>query len=217
MRRLISSPRWHVRSLLGRLGGMRFLFGRPFRLGRRRLVRRRSLRPFGLAFGGSRLQFKMARDLGARAEAVALRRWGQGGAGEGSRPAGLCARGCAHDGAVLPLTCVLKKYESESPAVAPFLRNSVLVYQPLIISAEPPQSSRYLASDARSFTERSDESASAGSKEVRRFLGGFSAEADAVASTVLDDGAAEGALSAAVSVPARTASAVARKEVAGAE
>ena len=118
---------------------------------------------------------------------------------------------------MLPLTCVLKKYESESPAVAPFLRNSVLVYQPLIISAEPPQSSRYLASDARSFTERSDESASAGSKEVRRFLGGFSEEADAVASTVLDDGAAEGALSAAVSVPARTASAVARKEVAGAE
>ena len=65
--------------------------------------------------------------------------------------------------------------------MAPSLRNSVLVYQPLIISAEPPQSSRYSASDARSFTERSDESALAGSKEVRGFLEGFSAEAEAAA------------------------------------
>jgi len=56
-----------------------------------------------------------------------------------------------------------------------------LVYQPEIISAEPPQSSRYSASDARSFTERSEESASAGSKEVRGFLDGFSAEAEAAA------------------------------------
>ena len=62
----------------------------------------------------------MARDLGARSEANALRTWWQGGAAEGSRLAcravnmnRLCARkGCAHDGAALPLTCVLKKYES---------------------------------------------------------------------------------------------------------
>ena len=56
------------------------------------------------------------------------------------------------------------------PAVAPSLRNSVLVYQPLIISVEPPQFSRYSASDASSFTERS--ASWAGSKEVRSFLGG---------------------------------------------
>jgi hypothetical protein len=63
---------------------MRLLFGRPLRLGRRRLVRRLGLRPLGLALGGSGLQVEMARDLGAGAEALALRRWGQGGAGEGS-------------------------------------------------------------------------------------------------------------------------------------
>jgi len=53
----------------------------------------------------------MARNLGARSEALSLRRWGQGGAGEGSTTAcmavnmnrlkkGLqsCAReGCSHD------------------------------------------------------------------------------------------------------------------------
>ena len=101
------------------------------------------------------------------------RTWWQGGGGALKTDLQGCAReGCAHDGAALPLTCVLKKYESETlvgyglgvPFLRSFLRDTVLVYQPLIISAEPPQVSRYSASDARSFTECSDESASAGGR-----------------------------------------------------
>ena len=71
----------HLGHLGGRLGGMRLLIDRSLRLGRRSLFRRLGLRPLVLALGGSGLQVEMTRDLGARAEALALRRWGQGGAG----------------------------------------------------------------------------------------------------------------------------------------
>jgi len=66
---------------LGHLGGMRLLFDRLLRLGRRSLFRRLGLSPLVLALGGGGLKVEMARDLGARSEALSLRRWGQGGAG----------------------------------------------------------------------------------------------------------------------------------------
>jgi len=71
----------HLGHLGGRLGGMRLLFDNLLRLGRRSLFRRLGLRPLVLALGGGGLKVEMARDLGARSEALSLRRWGQGGAG----------------------------------------------------------------------------------------------------------------------------------------